>query len=53
MDFLADQQRIVVGVPDAPVLATQGSRAFVRVYNLLLPGLGLLVLAGVATFLLV
>ena len=53
MDFLADQQRIVVGTPDAPVLATQGSRVFVRLYNLLLPFLGLLVLAGIATFLLV
>ncbi len=52
MDFLADQQRIVVGAPDAPVLGTQGGRALVVAYKLLLPLLGLLVLAGVATFLL-
>ncbi|WP_157412824.1 hypothetical protein [Aeromicrobium sp. Root236] len=50
MDFLADQQRIIVGTDDAPVLATQGSRAFVRLYNLLLPVLGLGALAGVVTY---
>ena len=53
MDFLADQQRIIVGAPDASVLATEGSRAFVRLYNLLLPAFGLLVLAGIAAFLMV
>ena len=26
-DFLADQQRIVVGAPDAPVVGTQGGRS--------------------------
>ena len=53
MDFLADQQRIVVGAPDAPVLATQGGRAIVGLYKSILPALGLLVVAGVAAFLLV
>jgi hypothetical protein len=53
MDFLAAQQRIIVGTPDAPVLATQGSRGFVRLYNLVLPVLGLMVIAGFAMFFLV
>ncbi len=53
VDFLADQQRIVVGAPDAPVLGTQGGRGLVLLYKLLLPLLGLMVLAGIAVFLLV
>ncbi|MDX6233809.1 MAG: hypothetical protein QOH68_2881 [Nocardioidaceae bacterium] len=53
MDFLADQQRIIVGAPDAPVLGTQGGRGLVVAYKLLLPLLGLLVIAGIAAFLLV
>lgn len=53
MDFLADQQRIVVGAPDAPVLGTQGGRGLVVAYKSLLPFLGLMVIAGIAAFLLV
>jgi hypothetical protein len=53
VDFLADQQRIIVGAPDAPVLGTHGGRGLVRLYQLILPFLGLMVIAGIAVFLLV
>jgi len=50
MDFLADQQRIIVGAPEAPVLGTQGGRGLVLLYKLILPFLGVAVVAGVASY---
>lgn len=52
VDFLAAQQRVIVGGPDAPVLGTQGGRGLVWLYRLMLPLLGLLVIAGVAAYVL-
>jgi len=50
IDFLAEQQRLVVGAQDAPVLGTQGGRGLVWLYRLILPALGLLLVAGVLTY---
>jgi len=50
IDFLAEQQRLVVGAQDAPVLGTQGGRGLVWLYRLILPALGLLVVAGVLAY---
>jgi hypothetical protein len=50
VDFLAEQQRLVVGAQDAPVLGTEGGRGLVWLYRLMLPALGLLVVAGVVAY---